>query len=150
MIPKIKENKPVRYRTDEYKQLKEKRRDAKYGEYRDIKRPGSPSSSESEDDNLAEKYEDPSSKVFWDEKQLIRMQLDEVTEAREYYKITVTRTSDKQDTDYFRIEKDIVKWPHPDVEYQYITENLSIKQVKNDVTNDYNIEVTGLRIRNNE
>lgn len=48
------------------------------------------------------------------------MQLDEVTEAREYYKITVTRTSDKQDTDFFRIEKDVVKWPHPDVEFQYL------------------------------
>lgn len=33
--------------------------------------------------------------MFWDEQLLIKMQLDEVTEAREYYKITVTRTSDK-------------------------------------------------------
>jgi hypothetical protein len=92
MVPKVKENKPIRYRTKEYVDYKEKKRDAKYGKYRDIRRAGSPSSSESEDDNLPEKYDDPSAQIFWDEKQLIRMQLDEVTEAREYYKITVTRT----------------------------------------------------------
>jgi hypothetical protein len=40
-----------------------------------------------------------------------------VTEAREYLKITVTRTSDKQDSDFFRIEKEVAKWPNADVEF---------------------------------
>lgn len=54
---------------------------------------------------------------YWDEQELVKMQLDEVHAAQEYYKVTVTCTVDKQDQDNFRIECDFAHWPHPDVEY---------------------------------
>lgn len=120
MVPKYLSAKPLRYKTKDYTNYKEAKRKLKYGKFKHIRGEDSPSSSESEDDDLPEKYQDDIAQLFWDEQLLIQMQLDEVTESREYYKITITRTSDKQDTDFFRIEKEVAKWPHPDVEYQYL------------------------------
>lgn len=45
------------------------------------------------------------------------MQLDEEHAAQQYYKVTVTRSVDKQDQDFFRIECDVARWPHPAVEF---------------------------------
>jgi len=88
--------------------------------------------------------------MFWDEEELEFMQLDDLTAKREYYKVTCTQCVDKQDQDYFIIEKDIARWPDPAVEYQYILENMVLKQVIKPVTGEVNINICGLMIRNGE
>ena len=50
-------------------------------------------SSASEDDNDAKKYVDD--ECFWDEQEIVRMQLDECHAAQQYYKVTVTKSIDK-------------------------------------------------------
>jgi hypothetical protein len=104
------------------------------------------SSSDSEDEADPYKYVDD--QCFWDEEQIEKMQLDEDTVKRRYIKVTCTRTIDKQDQDYFKIEKDIAMWGH--VEYQYLMENLILRQIVNQNTGEININVVGLKIRNQE
>lgn len=78
------------------------------------------------------------------------MQLDEEHAAQQYYKVTITRSIDKQDQDFFRIECDVARWPHPEVEFQYLMENLLLRQKKNAATGEINIKIAGLKIRNME
>lgn len=106
------------------------------------------SSSSSDDDNNPKKFVDD--ECFWDEQELTKMQLDEHHAAQQYFKVTITKSIDKQDQDYFRIECDVSKWPHPDVEYQYLMENLVLKQMRNPSTGDTIIKTCGLKIRNHE
>ena len=78
------------------------------------------------------------------------MQLDELTEPREYFKVSVTRTQDKQDQDYFKVETDVAQWASSEVEYQYVLENLVLKQVYNEATHEFDIDYCAMRIRNRE
>ena len=41
-------------------------------------------------------------------------------------------------------------WAHADVEYQYILENLVLKQVYNEATGEFDIDYCAMRIRNRE
>lgn len=78
------------------------------------------------------------------------MQLDEITIKRQYIKLTCQRTTNKQDHDHFRVEKDIARWAHPDVEYQYLMECLALKQVEDPVSAATTIDFVGLKIRADE
>ena len=84
------------------------------------------------DDDDDQKYVEDD--CFWHEQELVKMQLEEEHAAQEYYKVTVTRSVDKQDQDFCRIECDAAHWPHPDVEFQYLMENLMLRQKKNAAT----------------
>ena len=77
------------------------------------------------------------------------MQLDEQTVKKEYIKVTCTKSIDKQDQDYFKIEREVARWPK-EVEYQYLMENLVLRQIVNATTGEININVVGLKIRNKE
>lgn len=147
-MPKSNNAKPFRYRTHAYLDHKEERRERKWGSERPARRSDSASSSSSDDDNDPKKFLDDD--CFWDEQELIKMQMDEVHAAQEYYKVTITRSTDKQDQDYFRIECDVAKWPHPEVEYQYLMENLVLKQMRNPSNGETIIKICGLKIRNKE
>lgn len=64
--------------------------------------PDDPSSSEaSEDEHVAEHGDS----IFWNEQELMKMQLDTENENREYLKVTCTRTDEKQDQDFFRVDR---------------------------------------------
>jgi hypothetical protein len=106
----------------------------------------SDSSSENEDDET--KYQDCD--CFWDTEQLEKMQLDEITIKRQYIKLSCQRTVNKQDHDHFRVEKDIARWAHPDVEYQYLMECLALKQIADPVSAETTIDFVGLNIRADE
>jgi len=106
----------------------------------------SDSSSEEEEDET--KY--TNCDCFWDADQLEKMQLDEITIKLQYIKLTCQRTTNKQDHDHFRVEKDIARWAHPDVEYQYLMECLALKQVEDPVSAATTIDFVGLNIRADE
>lgn len=106
------------------------------------------SSSDSEEESDPYKYKDD--QCYWDEGELEKMQLDEINSKKTYLKVTCSRTIDKQDQDYFKIEESTCRFAHPDVEYQYLMENLILRQVRNQNTGEININVVGLKIRNNE
>jgi hypothetical protein len=61
---------------------------------------------------------------FFDEKQLKLMQLDNITVRRSYIYVICTNTTQKQEQDFLRVEEDIVQWPHEDVTFQYLMNNL--------------------------
>ena len=95
-MPRELEWKPYRYRAPEYLVYKQMKKDKHYGDKpRPARRSDSPSSSEASDDNDELQYKDD--EVFWNESELIKMQLDEGSVKRNYIKLTVTRTDDKQD-----------------------------------------------------
>lgn len=87
--------------------------------------------------------------MFWDPDELEFMQLDEFTSQREYYKVNCIGY-EKQDQDYFIVEEAVAKWPDQSVEYQYIMENVVVKQVIGCTVGQINIKVCGMLIRNNE
>lgn len=60
--------------------------------------------------------------------------------------MTCTKSIDKQDQDYFKIEKGVARWGEQ--EYQYLMENLILRQIVNANTGEININVVGLKIRN--
>ena len=64
--------------------------------------------------------------------------------------MTCTKSIDKQDQDYFKIERSVAKWADDAVEYQYLMENLILRQLVNQNTGEININVVGLKIRNTE
>ena len=86
--------------------------------------------------------------MYWDPDELEYMQLDEFTAKREYYKVTCIGTCYKQDQDYFIIEEAVAKWPDKSVEYQYIMENVVIKQVIKPTAGEVRIHICGMLIRN--
>ena len=93
-VPRTTEWKPHRYRAPEYLVAKENRRQRKYAlRARPVRRSDSPSSSEDSFDDDDKQYEND--QCFWNESELIKMQLDEGSADREYVKLTVTRTDDK-------------------------------------------------------
>ena len=55
------------------------------------------------------------------------MQLDDFTIKRSYMKVTCTKTVDKQDQDFFRVDQDICKMPAKEVEYQFFMNNICLK-----------------------
>lgn len=97
----------------------------KYGHRLQVWDPNYESSSDSEEDDDPYKY--VNDQAFWDPVELEKMQLDEFTNRRQYIKVTITRSNDKQDQDYFRIDKRFARWPHPDCEYQFLMENLVLR-----------------------
>ena len=126
MVPRNTQWKPYRYRAPEYLFAKEQKRKIRYADRpRPAKRADSPSSSENsiDDDNQYENDE-----VFWNEHELIKMQLDEGSVDRNYVKLTVTRTNDKQDQDMIWCDYKVAKLAHPDVQYVYLLESLKVDQ----------------------
>ena len=123
-MPKTTVCKPYRYSTEAYRARKahmlEKKRQ-RFGALGAVD--DSDSSSEDESDPAKYKNND----CYWDIDQLERMQLDEVTVKRSYIKLTCQKTTNKQDHDHFRVEKDIARWAHPEVEYQFLMECLALK-----------------------
>lgn len=129
LVPKTLTCKPWRYETPAYLERKERvarkkalDRKAKLASHQSAAddeekslegRIVSETSSEAEDDPT--KYTDCS--CFWDVDQLEKMQLDEITIKRQYIKLSCQRTTNTEDQDHFRVEKDIARWAHPDVEF---------------------------------
>lgn len=92
LVPRKKGSKPYRYAALEYKYHKEQLRAQKYaGKKRPELAPDDPSSSEASEDEHVQNGDS----VFWNEQELIKMQLDSANESREYLKVTVTRTDEK-------------------------------------------------------
>jgi hypothetical protein len=148
MIPRKTGSKAYRYAALEYKAFKEKLRMRKYANQKRPERAADEaSSSEASDD---EQLGDSGDAVFWNETELIRMQLDEVNEKREYLKVTVTRTDEKQDQDFFKIDRDVARWAHADVEYAYLMNNLILRQDFNQSSGELEINHIGCYIRKAE
>jgi len=78
------------------------------------------------------------------------MQLDEFTSARSFLKVTCTKQGDLQDQDFFRVDQSITHWPHEEVEFQYLMENIRLRQERNSLNREINIKKVSLQIRNNE
>lgn len=90
MVPKPIQVVPHRYANAAYEKYKATRR-RRIG--RRQRRSASSSSSSSDDDEDAAKFVDD--ECFWDEQELVKMQLDEEHAAQSYYKVTITRSTDK-------------------------------------------------------
>ena len=77
------------------------------------------------------------------------MQLDEFTAKRKYIKVTCQKTIDKQDQDFLRIDASITQWAHPDIEYQYLLQNLVMDFKYDSVFDSKFLDIAKIKIRNN-
>lgn len=76
------------------------------------------------------------------------MQLDNITIQRSYYYVICTNTTQRQEQDHLKVEESIAQWPHEDVTYQYLLNNLLLKQQR-DTDKIPRIKLFGLNIRKN-
>lgn len=66
---------------------------------------------------------------FFDEKELNRIQLDEVTIKRHYLRLTCLKIPNRHIDDHIMIDLDYLEGPHRDVAFQYFMDNFCIKLI---------------------
>ena len=67
--------------------------------------------------------------AFYDKKQLDKMQLDDITSKRTYIVLNICNPLNKHDdNEACIVEESIAEWPHQDVMYQYLMDNILLKQ----------------------
>lgn len=132
------------YRTRDYLQRKErmikKTKPWYQGNVSDV-------DSDSEDHDDKDYFKDI--ECFFDEDELMRIQLDEVNIKREYVRLTCLKIPSRFIDDNILIDKDNMLGPHSDIAFQYYMENICVKIVnKGENEADQDKAFIGLRIRN--
>ena len=83
------------------------------------------SSDSSDDDVSGIKYRNRKNRC-WDKYELEKIQLDDHTIQRDYLKLQITRTIDKEDEYTLLLRGDAVRLPFEELRYQYFMENLML------------------------